>query len=672
MSGLPLDVPFAGRYRLLEELGRGTTSVVYRATDAAGGPPVAVKVLDGRLTWDPRALERLRREALISRRVSHEGVVRVHDFAEDAGRAAVVQELVDGRSVASLLEVEGALPVRRACRLTIDMLEAISACHGAGILHRDVKPGNVLVDAADRARLVDFGIARVALMTTVTRTGALLGTPGYQSPEVLRGDRPDLRCDLYGVGLVLHEMLTGRPAFAGGPPELVPLRQLSGAPPPVRAVRPDVPEWLDALVSSLLHPDPERRPEDALAVMEALRRGAPPRGAEERGTCRGCAHRRRTTIPACPRCGLSLQLELGAGSHYVRLRGIERPAELAAQLRSLFGDAVRAGALHRLETRSLPSAILVRGVDEASARALAEDARRFGGGVELGRGLSGYQLREGVPGTVLLAGLAGAATIPLAVTWLVLQGPLASLVWGHPWLHGAAGGALAAGMLAAAAHLAARPVLDAAALRRRERREIPAPFLRAARRLGAVPREASFGGPLALAVEAAWEAREAAATAGDGGAARAIEESLEGVLTLAERAGALDALAAERPVPVVVRDLERAELRARTDAALSPLARALAEELAAVEEADALLSASSSRFVLTAAQLRRHARALRDRGPAEGPSLAELARGVDVDLDTLAHAVARMSEARHAGGRAAAPLPPDRRPGSSGARRTAR
>ncbi len=259
-------------YLLEERLGSGGMASVFRARHVATGAPYALKAL---ASDDPELLLRFEREGrALAALGRHPHVVRVHAAARAAGRAYLVLDLVPGGSLADRLAREGPLPAPEAARLTAQVARAVAHAHAAGILHRDLKPANVLLagePGAPRALLADFGLAGALRERSLTRTGDLLGTPGYMAPEQVRGERGvGPATDVYGLGALLYALLTGRPPFvAASPLQALQLIQTS-APAPVRELRPDVPPALERLCASALEKDPAARPPSAAALADAL------------------------------------------------------------------------------------------------------------------------------------------------------------------------------------------------------------------------------------------------------------------------------------------------------------------------------------------------------------------------------------------------------------------
>ncbi len=275
---LTVDSRLIGRYRLVRPLAQGGMAAVWEGYDEILARSVAVKILHPHLAADLNFLERFKHEAVAAARLSHPNVVATYD-AGMAGPATafIVMELVRGRTLRQELDARGPLPPRVAAGIGRQIADALAHAHAAGLIHRDIKPGNVLLDESDHGevpgvKVTDFGIAKAAegLGPDLTRTGVVLGTPRYLSPEQIEGFEPDARADLYALGVVLFEMLTGHVPFSGTTDMATAVQHLHAAPPDVRSLRPDVPPPLAELVRSLLAKRPEDRPSSALAVREAL------------------------------------------------------------------------------------------------------------------------------------------------------------------------------------------------------------------------------------------------------------------------------------------------------------------------------------------------------------------------------------------------------------------
>lgn len=259
----------AGRYVLQEVLGTGGMATVWRAVDELLGRDVAVKVLSQQYASDAGFVARFEREARHAARLNHPRVVTVFDCGIDNGAAFIVMELVAGRTLRQILDDAGTLPVGEAVGIAAAVCEALEVAHSAGLVHRDIKPGNIAVSGGE-VKVLDFGIARADGTVGGTRTLGVLGTAAYLSPEQASGDPVGPRSDLYSLGCVLFEMLTGRPPFTADSPVGLAYRHVHDDPGPPSALRPGVPARLDRLTDRLLAKDPAARPASAEAARAGL------------------------------------------------------------------------------------------------------------------------------------------------------------------------------------------------------------------------------------------------------------------------------------------------------------------------------------------------------------------------------------------------------------------
>ena len=270
-------VTLADRYVIEALIGSGGMGVVYRALDRELGDPVAVKLLRRDLVGDSVARERFKTEIRLARRISHPNVVRTHDFGEADGSCFVTMELVEGVTLRRLLDARGALSITAGIAVGAQLARALETAHGQGILHRDVKPQNLLVDPSGVLKVMDFGIARIAIGgNTLTQTGMVVGTPAYMAPEQLLGEDVDARADLYSVGVVLYEAFTGALPFAAPTPLMLLGRMLSSPAPDPRLLRAELPPPLGAIIGRLLARDRNERPSTARELAEVLERIATP------------------------------------------------------------------------------------------------------------------------------------------------------------------------------------------------------------------------------------------------------------------------------------------------------------------------------------------------------------------------------------------------------------
>jgi len=266
-------------YRILEKLGEGGMGVVYRAQDTRLERFVAIKFLPEMLASAPSARERFVREARAASALNHPNVAIVYDVGDDGQRSFIAMELVEGESLRQKLRA-GPLPADQVRVWGIQLAEGLMAAHGKGIVHRDIKPENLLVTSSGTVKIMDFGIARVG-NSELTETGSMLGTLSYMSPEQILGGQIDHRSDLWSLGVVMFEMLTGRLPFAQSHGAAVLYEILNREPVGIDTLRQDLPVLLVQLVARLLQKDPARRPEQATDVIAALRNTAVPIVAEE-------------------------------------------------------------------------------------------------------------------------------------------------------------------------------------------------------------------------------------------------------------------------------------------------------------------------------------------------------------------------------------------------------
>src|SRR5438105_1414395 len=249
----------AGRYELEELVGSGGMSSVFKARDTLLERRVALKVLHPHFTDDDQYVERFRREARAVASLSHPNIVTILDRGEDEGRQFIVFELVEGRTLKEVLDEEGRLPVARALEIAIQVARGLAFAHEHGLVHRDVKPQNVILNGDGRAKVTDFGIARSLDVQGVTQSGAVLGTSNYIAPEQASGQPVDRTTDVYSLGVVLFELLTGEVPFPGESFVAVAMRHVSEPPPNVLDVRPEVPARVAHAVGRALQKDPAAR-----------------------------------------------------------------------------------------------------------------------------------------------------------------------------------------------------------------------------------------------------------------------------------------------------------------------------------------------------------------------------------------------------------------------------
>ena len=437
MSGVSYLVPgslFATRFEIGRELGRGGISVVYAARDRQVGQDVALKLIVPSPAAANQARERMRREVHAVRRLTHPAIVAVYDFVEDGPYGAVIMELVDGEDLDRRIRRTGALSPDDVARVGIDVASALSAAHRHGILHRDVKPQNILIERGGRARLTDFGSARMDGDTTITRTGAVVGTLAYMAPEVVTGRRGDARSDVFALGMTLFHAATGRLPDRPSPHLPMPASETGYSP---LALGADVPTWLAHVIATATRGDPVDRFPTPLALSDALGQAdvrlAGELTAPSRDRCVLCGAIDVLGTVVCPSCTSGVRSADALVVIAQPLGATERERQLDALAR-LLGDTVDVATLAAVASgaRSLmrvPLSARDRVVESFAHRGVR--ARVFAER-ELWRALpDGFQLMvgavvvSGMVAGVVAAPLLAIATVPFALA--LLGGGLVSL-----------------------------------------------------------------------------------------------------------------------------------------------------------------------------------------------------------------------------------------------------
>jgi tetratricopeptide (TPR) repeat protein/predicted Ser/Thr protein kinase len=250
---------FAGRYHIVEELGKGGMGRVYRAIDKKLNEEVALKLIRPEIALDERTLERFQNELKIARKISHRHVGRMYELMEEKGVHFITMEYVAGQDLRGLIRQTGQLTARKAVSIATQILGGLAEAHRLGVVHRDLKPSNIIIDREGSARIIDFGIARTAATKGKTGEGAIIGTPEYMAPEQVEGKPADQRADLYALGVILFEMVTGRPPFEGETPLAVAVKHKTDPPPDPRSLAPQIPAELGRVILRSLEKDRDKR-----------------------------------------------------------------------------------------------------------------------------------------------------------------------------------------------------------------------------------------------------------------------------------------------------------------------------------------------------------------------------------------------------------------------------
>jgi tetratricopeptide (TPR) repeat protein/predicted Ser/Thr protein kinase len=267
---LPEGAEIGARYRVISLLGRGGMGSVYRVWDEELNRDVALKLIRPEIAADADVIGRFKREIQLSSTVTHRNVLRVYDLGEADGTRFLTMQYVQGRDLSSLVKETGPLPVPRLLSIFRQICQGLEAAHEQGVVHRDLKPQNIMVDASDNVLITDFGLAKNLGASAMTEMGALLGTPAYMSPEQVRGQTVDRRSDIYSLGVILYEMASGKTPFAGGSIFEVMMRRLSTPPRPIGELNPAVPDYLRKIVDRCLAVETSARYQSVAEILADL------------------------------------------------------------------------------------------------------------------------------------------------------------------------------------------------------------------------------------------------------------------------------------------------------------------------------------------------------------------------------------------------------------------
>jgi serine/threonine protein kinase/Tfp pilus assembly protein PilF len=261
---------FAERYQIIEELGKGGMGRVYRALDKKLNEEIAIKLIRPEIAWDAETVKRFRTELKTARQVVHKNVARMFDLNEEQGVPYITMEYVRGENLKNLIRKVGRLSAQQAVPIAKQVAEGLAEAHRREVVHRDLKPQNIMIDEQGKARITDFGLARLKKTDDATATAPVMGTPAYVSPEQVEGLPVDGRSDLYSLGIVMYEMVTGKPPFQGDSPYSIALQHIVAALPDPRGVNPEIPESLSRVIMKCLEKDRKRRYQNAEELISDL------------------------------------------------------------------------------------------------------------------------------------------------------------------------------------------------------------------------------------------------------------------------------------------------------------------------------------------------------------------------------------------------------------------
>jgi len=260
----------AGRYEILQLIGQGGMGAVYKARDTELERIVAVKLIRGEFAKNPEILRRFKQELILARQVTHKNVIRIYDLGQADGIKFITMDFVEGQDLRHALSEKGKFPPKEAARILLQICRALEAAHSEGVIHRDLKPQNIMLDSAGRLYVMDFGIARSAYLPGMTQTGALIGTPEYMSPEQARGEKLTERSDLFSLGVIFYELLTGKSPYPGDAPLATLWKRLKEKPRPPVEIEPTIPKPLNDIAMKALETEPEDRWATAREIAKQL------------------------------------------------------------------------------------------------------------------------------------------------------------------------------------------------------------------------------------------------------------------------------------------------------------------------------------------------------------------------------------------------------------------
>ncbi len=363
----------SGRYELGEVIGEGVSAVVRRAVDTRTGSVVAVKILNPHLHTDAISIERFRREIQITRFIGHPQIVSIYDLVVEGEQIYLVMEYVRGSDLKRFIALRDRVGVDVVVEVLGQILRILAVCHAKNVVHRDLKPQNVMIGDDHRVTLLDFGISRMTTLSDLTRTGTSLGSPEYMAPELFSSNTYDPRTDIYALGVIVFELLTGRLPFDGDSLPVLCRQHLEAPVPSIRARRPEVPAWLEQLTEKMLAKNGHHRHQTADEVLSDLeRRTVTSRQilTLEKRECLACGRPTIAEVPFCTFCGDDHGGGFRRGTYDVWSPDVVDPAALRAYLRTLFGTEP--------PTLGKKTPLLATSVDAEDAELLRRSALRHG------------------------------------------------------------------------------------------------------------------------------------------------------------------------------------------------------------------------------------------------------------------------------------------------------
>ncbi len=372
---LPAGLEIGHRYRVKSLLGMGGMGAVYLVHDKGLDRDVAMKLIRSDVAEDADALERFKREIQLSSRVTHPNVLRVFDLGENDGVKFLTMQFVDGRDLSTILKKQGKLPTDRLLHIFRQAAEGLKAAHDQGVIHRDLKPQNIMLGASDRVYLTDFGLAKSAEQSGMTQTGAVIGTPFYMSPEQVKGEPVGPQSDIFSLGVIAYQMAAGTVPYTGATPFEVMIQRIQRPPRPIRELNPELPAYLQKIIERCLAIEPSLRYKNVAEILADLNAEA------VHSTIRYHTLSRRWTRPAAGVLAVAAVVAAGGIWLYRRGRAAGPAAQkatqrvLVADFANHTGDPIFDGTLEPAFTIALEGASFVSSYNRSAARKVASQLR---------------------------------------------------------------------------------------------------------------------------------------------------------------------------------------------------------------------------------------------------------------------------------------------------------
>jgi serine/threonine protein kinase len=419
---LPGDL-IDNRYEIRAFIGEGATAQVFRAIDRDLGVEVAIKKLSPYLETDPISVERFHREIIAARQVNHPQVVAIYNLLTIPEGIYLIMEIIPGIDLKEKLGREGVLPTEVGVEIIRQLAEIMAECHRHGLIHRDLKPQNIIFSPDKRIRLLDFGIAKVTQLADLTRTGTALGSPEYMAPELFIENNYDLRTDIYAIGVIAYELMTGMLPFSSDSLAQLAHQQVSVLPTPPHERQTEIPAWVSGVILRCLKKEPIQRYQGCEELLLDMKRHAVTADRLESrtdGACIGCDADRLAGLSFCPHCGTKDRETDRQGDYRMHLHHLPDREKILVTLKRLFGPRLHPKAAQLIKRRR---PLLADGLDREACEQISDRLKAIGCSVGIAR--------HGITTWLLIIGRVG-----LHYLWIMLLTTLGSALsvgWLHKW-----------------------------------------------------------------------------------------------------------------------------------------------------------------------------------------------------------------------------------------------